>query len=194
MGEMICLEPVGGLFHKTRGCFPIKALVGDRLAVGELIEGLGECLVPGDEVALEHRSGDGGVARSALADDFFEDRGHLLLFFPAVGVGGIDHDGGLLTVLEEGIAGDFDGIAVKVGSLVAAPEDEVAVGITGGGDGGSDTLVGNSEEGLGTRGGLNGVDGGDDIARGCIFESYGHGKAGGHLAVRLAFAGAGSDR
>lgn len=47
-----------GLAHNALGGLPIDALIGDGLAVGELVEGLGELLIPGDEVAFEHGSND----------------------------------------------------------------------------------------------------------------------------------------
>ncbi len=172
---------------------PVDALVGDGLAVGELVEGLGEVLVAGDEVAFEHRSDDGFVAGDALGEDFLEDAGHALVVLAAVGVGGIDHEvWGEAGLFEDGHGGGDAG-EVVVGTVGSTAEDDVAVGVAGGGDGGGDALFGDAEEGLWFGGGADGVDGGDDIPADGVFEADGHGKAGGHLAVGLAFAGAGPD-
>lgn len=150
-------------------------------------------MVSGDEVAFEHCSDDGGVASGALADDFFEDGRHVFGLLATVRVGGIDHDAGGELVFEEGVAGGLDGIAIEIGTVFAASENEVAVGISGSRDSGGDALIGDAEESLREGGCLDGVDSGSDIARGGIFKTERHREAGGHLAVSLAFGGAGAD-
>jgi len=192
-GGQVTLEGRVGGEEEAFGGGPVDALVGDGLAVGELVEGLGEVLVAGHEVAFEHGADDGFVAGDALGDDFLEDGGHALVVLAAVGVGGIDHEvGGDAGILEDG-HGMGDAGGVVVGSAGSAAEDDVAVWVAGGGDGGGDALVGDAEEGLWFGGCADGVDGGDDITADGVFEADGHGEAGGHLAVGLAFAGAGPD-
>ena len=159
----------------------------------ELVERLGELLVSGDEVAFEHGADDGLVAIDALGDDFLEDAGHELVVFAAVGVGGIDHDVGREAGLLKDSHGGSDAFVVVVRSVRSAAEDDVAVGVSGGGDGGGDALFGDAEEGLWFGGGADGVDGRDEVPADGVFESDRHGEAGGHLAVSLALAGAGSD-
>jgi len=79
-------------------------------------------------------------------------------------MGGVDHDAGSELVFEKGIAGGFDGVRVKVRAIVAATEDEVAVGISGGGNGRGHSFRGDSEECLRLAGGFDGIDGCGDIA------------------------------
>ena len=90
------------------------------MSVGQLIEGLGELLISGDEVAFEHGSDDGRISCGALADDFFENGGHLGAILAAVGVGGIYHDARSKVVFEKGVASDLDGVGIEVGPVFAA--------------------------------------------------------------------------
>src|SRR5690606_2278761 len=73
-------------------------------------------------------------------------------------------------------------------------QDDVAVGVAAGDDGGGLALDVDAEESLGLRGGLDGVDGDGESAVGAVFEAERHGQAGGHLPVGLRFGGAGADR
>lgn len=115
------------------------------------------------KVALEHGADDGIVSFSALADDFLKDGRHLFAILAAIGVGGIDHDGGSEFVFKEGVACVLDGIRVEIGTVIAPAEDEVTVRVSSGRDGGSDAFFGDSEEGLGLGSCFDGVNRGGDI-------------------------------
>ena len=94
------LDPLGkegsqrsvGLVDEGLGGFPVDASVGNGYAVLEVIDGLGEGLVAGLQVAFDHRADDAEVL-DALADDFAEDIRLLGRIFAAVGVAAVGHDG-----------------------------------------------------------------------------------------------------
>ena len=175
------------------GVVPADAAVGDGNSVLEVCFGLGEGLVAGVEVALDHGADDGFVGE-ALAHDFFEDSGLTTGFLGAVGVVAVDHDGGFESGIEEGFAGFGDVLGGIVGAFGSASEYDVAVGVAFGGDGAGLSGVVDPEKGLFLAGGFDGVDGDGESAVGAVFEAEGHREAGCHLAVGLALGGAGANR
>ena len=121
------LEGFGSILDQSLGGGPIDALVGDGLTASQLVKWLREGLVSGYEMRLQHRTGDRFVAGHALGDNVFEDGGHLLLFFAAVGMGSVDHDG----FGKVGFTQDFtragDARLVVVRPVFSATQNEVAV-------------------------------------------------------------------
>lgn len=69
----------------------------------------------------------------------------------------------------------------------------MTVWVAASGDGGCLSVAVDAEESLGAGGCFDGVDCDADGAVHAVFEAYGHGEAGGHLAVGLGFGGARSD-
>ncbi len=182
-----------GFADRGFGFVPADAAVGDGNSVLEVCFGLGEGLVAGVEVALDHGA-DHGIIGEALAHDFFEDGGLTAGFFGAVGVVAVDHDGGFESGIEECFAGFGDVLGGIVGAAGTAAEDDVAVGVALGGDGVGLSGVVDPEKGLFLAGGFDGVDGDGESAVGAVFEAEGHRETGGHLAVGLALGGAGANR
>lgn len=144
------------------GGIPVDAGVGDGDAVFEIIFLLGEGLVTGEEVAFEHEGFDAGVTLFDLFDDGVEDGDLFEVFFVAVVVAAVDHDGGLEVVGFEFFFDGLDGFGVVVGFFESAAEDDVAVGVAVGDDVGGAAVVVDAHEGLGVLGGEDGVDGGFD--------------------------------
>jgi|MEHZ01.6.fsa_nt_MEHZ011619010.1_2 hypothetical protein len=60
-------------------------------------------------------------------------------------MGDVGHDAGSEVGFEKGIPSGFDSIDIEVRAIVAASEDELAVGIPGGGNGRGDAFRGASE-------------------------------------------------
>lgn len=183
---------VGGV-DEGDGGFPVDAGVGDGDAVFEIFFLLGEGLVAGVDVAFEHEGFDVGVTFLDLFEDGVEDGDLFEVFFVAVVVAAVDHDGGLEVVGFEFFFDGLDGFGVVVGFVDAAAEDDVAVGVAVGDDIGSAAFVVDAHEGLRVLSGEDGVDGGFDRAVGCIFKAEWHGEAGGELAMGLGLGGAGAD-
>ena len=119
---------------------PVDALVGDGLTVGEVRKGLGKLLVPGYEIALQHGANDPFVTCSSLTDDLFEHGGHLLVIFPTVGVGSIDHHGGGESCFPDLYESVLNVRFVVVGTVLTTSQDDMAVGVAGGRDGGGNSL------------------------------------------------------
>lgn len=115
------------------------------------------------------------------------------MILPAVSVACIDHDCGLEAVFDEHFAGLCDVSFVVVRSTFAAAQDDVAVGISGGGDGGGAAVHAHAEECLWLGCGFDRVDGGFEISESSVLKSEWHGEAAGHLAVGLGFGGARAD-
>lgn len=155
------------------GVVPADAAVGDGNSVLEVCLGLGEGLIAGVEVALDHGADDGFVGE-ALAHDFFEDSGLTTGFLGAVGVVAVDHDGGFESGIEEGFAGFGDVLGGIVGTVGTASEYDVTVGVALGGDGVGLSGVVDPEKGLFLAGGFDGVDGDGESAVGAVFEAEGH--------------------
>jgi hypothetical protein len=92
----------------------------------------------------------------------------------------------------EGLFAGGDGSGVVVG-LLAAAEDDVGIGIAGGGEDGGEAVFGDAEEVVGAHGGAHAVDGGVEGAVGAVLEADGGGDAAGDFAVGLGFGGARAD-
>jgi len=191
--DLDAFEHLSGFPQERLGRVPRNAGIRDRLATSETAEWLGKLLVSAHEVALQHGSDDGGFSGGALAYDLAEDSGHAIVIFGAVAMAGIDHDGRLELDGFQGIARFHDVIGTVIGAVLTTAQDDVAVGIPTGGDCGRDAFITDAEEGLGLHGGLDGIDGRRDVAKGAIFEPKRHGEARGHLTVRLGFRGARSN-
>jgi hypothetical protein len=73
-------------------------------------------------------------------------------------------------------------------------QDDVAVRVAAGDDGGGLAIQIDAEKSLGLGGGLDGIDCRREGAVGAILEAQGHGEAGGHLPMGLRFGRAGADR
>ena len=172
---------------------PVDARVGDGDAVAQVFFRLGEGLVAGAEVAFDHGAHDAVVAADDLCEDLADDFGLALGLFRGVVVRAVDQDGfGEPGFGEELLGlGDVRGRVVRAGG--AAAENDVAIGIAAGDDGGGGAVEIDTEKSLGLGGGLDGVDGGGDGTVGAVLETERHRQTRGHLAVGLRFGGAGAD-
>lgn len=65
--------------------------------------------------------------------------------------------------------------------------------VTTGLDDGSETLLGDTHEGMGVRGGVHGIDGNTNTTVGSVLEVDGEGDTGGELTVELGLGGTSTD-
>src|SRR5690606_5011941 len=93
-----------------------------------------------------------------------------------------------------GVERGGDTVRVVVGAGAAAPQDDVAVRVAGGGHDRAAAARVHAEEGVRAGCGPAGVHGDLDVAVGAVLEAHGHAEAAAELAVHLAFRGARTDR
>ena len=84
-------------------------------------------------------------------------------------------------------------LRVVIGAATAAPQHQVTIGVAGGGNNRGLALAVDAEEMVGAGGGLHGIDRNGDAAVGAVLVTNRHRQPRGHLAVGLAFGGAGAD-
>lgn len=110
-----------------------------------------------------------------------------------VTVRAVDHEDLGLLLGAESLTGSLDASAVIVGTSVATAQDDETVLVTGGLGDCSQTLLGDTEEAVGVRGGANGVDSDSQVTVGAVLVTDGEGQTRGELAVKLGLGGAGAD-
>ena len=164
---------------------PIDAAVGDAHAVAEIFLRHGEGLAAAAEVALDHGAHNRSAASGDLGEEGAEDVGLELRFFRGVVVRAVDEDRLGQIGLGEERFGLRDVRRRIVRPSGTAAQDDMAVGVAASDDGGGGTTEVDAEEGLGLRGGFDGVDGGGEGAVGAVLEAERHREAAGHLAVGL---------
>ena len=173
------------LADEGRGGGPVDATVGDAHAVAQGVLGLGEGLVAGGEVALQHRTHDGAVAGGGLNEEGAKDVGLQFGFLGRVVVRAIDEDGGREAGAGELFFGLDDVRGRVIGAAGPAAQHDVAVGVATGHDHGGCAVEVDAKESLRLGGGLDGVEGGFQGAVGAVFKAERHRESGGHLAVGL---------
>ena len=83
--------------------------------------------------------------------------------------------------------GKGDVFGTMVGPVRPAAQDELAIGVSPGSDGGGTPILGDAEKSLALGGGYDSIDCGLEIPSGRILEADRHGETGSHLAVGLGF-------
>lgn len=145
------------------------------------------------DVALNHDTHDGRLAGGNLLRQSGGHLGLVLVVLLGVPVAAVDHQTGLHALGVELGLGLGDALGVVVGALLAAAQDDEAVGVADGADNGDDTGLGDGEEVVGVLDRADGVDGDVEGAVGAVLEADGEGETGCQLAVDLRFSSACAD-
>lgn len=190
---------LGGLVERIEGLdggVPVNARVGDGDTVLESRGALGgDVLAPSVDVGLDHDTSDGGLAGRELGADVRADLGLVVVVLARVSVGAVDHERGEVrgtSLADRGTRG-LDVFGRVVRALGAATQDDVDVLVAAGLDDRSETLVGNTHEGVGRGSSAHGVDSDRDGAIGTVLEADGEGHTGRELTMELGLGGASTD-
>ena len=143
--------------ERLRGV-PIDAGIGNRDAIAQLGDGLGEWLAAGAQVAFDHRSDEALRAAVHLRNKGTKDLRLALRVLGGIVVGTVDEDRGREAGLGEERFRLPDMIGREVGAGGTAAQDDVAIRVAIGGDGRGAALQIDAEEGLCLPGGLDRVD------------------------------------
>ena len=145
------------------------------------------------QIAFEHEPDDGLASGKALGDDIFPNHGLSLIFFHAVAMGAIHHDGLWQPLFDQFQPGLFNSDGVVVWPL-SPSQDDVAPRIAGRFHDTRRAFLIDSQETLGGLRRKHRIDGRGHIPIGTVLEAYRHGEAAGHFPVGLRFNGACSHR
>ncbi len=122
--------------HAAQGffsAFPVDAGIGDRDAVLQFRQILGNRLTTPVQMALDHQADDRLVAFQNLVGDVFHHQrlqGRVLV---GVGVAAIDHDVGANAGLVQRLLAECNADRIIVGLAIAAAQHDVAIGVALGG-------------------------------------------------------------
>lgn len=189
-----CTNTVREIVQHLDGHLPVNASIGDTDALEESGRSLGgHLLVTLVDIRLNHDTDDGGLALAQLIGDLLGDDRLVKVVLPGVTVGAVHHEDLTLLLSAEGLARTADALAVVVGTLVTATQNDETVLVTGGLGNRRKTLLGHTEEAVGVGSGTNSVDGHAQVTVRAVLVADREGETGGQLAVELGLGGAGAD-
>lgn len=158
---------------------PTDAGIGNGLTVLQFFFfAFDERLIAFDKVGLDHDAHDVVASVPDLLADAVHDINLLFVLLVAVGVAGIDHDGGRQTGSLQSFANLGNALRLVIRCFAAAKND-MAIFIATGHDNGGVTALGDRKEDMFVCGSFDCVDGDFDIAVSAVFESDRAGKAAG---------------
>ncbi len=144
-------------------------------------------------MTLDHGTENTLFAARDLSGDILGDPHLLVRLLAAVGVAEVDHDLWHQSRLLDRGGGDVDALGVVIRPATAA-QDDMGILVAGGGEDRRVPVLGQRQEDMRARGGMDRIDGDLDAAIGGILEADRTGQARGQLAVTLALGRARADR
>ena len=144
-------------------------------------------------MTLDHHPEQAPVALGNLLTHFFTNLHLAVILLQTVGMTEIDHDVWRQARAFQRIRHMLHTHRVIVGPVVAAAQDDVTIGIAGGGKNGGMSSLGQRQEMMGSVCGMDGVDGDLHAPIGGILETDRTGQSGSQLPVYLAFGGPRTD-
>ncbi len=180
------------LQHPHRG-LPADAAVGDALPVLQRRQVCRERLLALDQMALQHDAENVAAARGDLCTDLGRHLRLAPIVAAAVGMAAVDHHpAGQIGRLQRG-HGCFHAGGIEIRPRVAAPQDEVAIGIAGRGDHHGPAVERDGRKAVRLRRHHDGVHRRLQLAAGRILEPQRGRQRRGHLPMQRAFGGARAD-
>ena len=144
-------------------------------------------------MALDHDADDATVTTGDLTSHILTHLDLLFGLLAAVGMAEVDHDAGRQPCLDDLLSGDIDALGVIVGAVPTA-QDDVGIGIAGGGEDGRLPVLGDRHEHMRPGRRMDGVDGDLHVTVGAVLEAHWTRQARGEFPMALTLGGAGADR